>query len=384
MAGPFDFLHIKGRSAGSPNELSLDVLDAARAQLDNPKSQRSGRSASRNADRLEGKGNYHGVAGTSTLSAVPEVERRKKARRARTARIWALAIVVAVALASAAGYFGYRFYQEKVDFTAQFNALVGEFSDIDQDLVAIDMLLDNPFSAFEADSRAEARGKIEPALNVLDDITVKAESLKESTRFDADGVALGEVQAAAQARQEMLGAANDVLALSERVGAEVSEANRAWNTVVSADQLAREAANEANSATTEQATVSARDKTSEALGQIKEARSTLEQIEKAEKGRGLDFSPQRTYLDAKAAALDYAVKTSEALLANDRQAAISSNDSYNDKEREAAQLASELPAAIGDQIEALYKADLQQLLAAYQDARTHVANADAALRPKLA
>ena len=78
MSGHFDFLHVKKNSAGSPNELSFDVLDAARSQLDGKKSRTSRGSLSTSPKQ----GSYHGVGSGSTLSAVPEVERRKKLLRA--------------------------------------------------------------------------------------------------------------------------------------------------------------------------------------------------------------------------------------------------------------------------------------------------------------
>ena len=76
MAGPFDHLHIKGRTAGTSNELSFDVLDAVRSEP----SQKKARSVFIPSGPRQSQGSYTGVAGTSTLSAVPEVERRHLVR----------------------------------------------------------------------------------------------------------------------------------------------------------------------------------------------------------------------------------------------------------------------------------------------------------------
>ena len=149
MAGPFDHLHIKGRTAGTSNELSFDVLDAVRSEP----SQKKARSVFIPSGPRQSQGSYTGVAGTSTLSAVPEVERRKRARRNRTIRVWAIAIVVVVVLASAAGYAGYRLYQDRAHFTGQYNELIMRFTDIDKTMVRIDALMRDPLNSVEANQR---------------------------------------------------------------------------------------------------------------------------------------------------------------------------------------------------------------------------------------
>ena len=58
MAGIGDHIHVKKNTAGSSNELSFDVLDAARNGLDT-----KGRKAPRpQALQKPSKGDYHGVA----------------------------------------------------------------------------------------------------------------------------------------------------------------------------------------------------------------------------------------------------------------------------------------------------------------------------------
>lgn len=375
MAGVFDFLHIKRRTAGSSNELSLDVLDAARDELDAAKRQRGSRLSS---GPRSSQGSYHGVAGTSTLSAVPEVERRKKARRARSMRLWTVGIMVALLLVGTGAYFGYRFYQEKVDFNGRLDSLIGRFVEVDRFLVSVDSLINEPLSSLKAKEREDAIEAIPATESELASIIVEADSMKESARIDADIVVLGEVDAAANARQEMLSAAGSVFELSRQVKEKTDEANRVWDEVIAADQLAREATNAANIADTEEATIAAREKTSSALDQMNEALEELKKIEG--KNKGIDLSAQRNYLETKTRALGHAIATSDALLENNREEASQENESYNTDEREAAKLASSLPPVLGDQVEELYRDALDERVEAYQSARSHVSAADADLR----
>ena len=88
------------------------------------------------------------------------------------------------------------------------------------------------------------------------------------------------------------------------------------------------------------------------------------------------------YIDKRIESLEAAVKTSDALLENDRAAAIAANDSYNAADRAAAELARNLPASISDQVKAQYADELAQKEGAYATARSTAIAADAALRAR--
>lgn len=377
MPGPFDFLHIKGHTAGSSNELSFDVLDAARTGID-PQKRRSDRSP---AGPKPSQGTYQGVAGTSTLSNVPEVERRKRARRARTARNWALAVVAVAALA-VAGFFAVRgALENQASFDGRFGSLISGFVEVDQTLAQIDELMVDPLGPDGLDDRDAMLDVIPGLERSLNAVAAEASELEQSAPGDDDRAALGEVQAAAIARGNMLDAADGAFTLSAVVNKQVADANEAWNQVLAGDAAAREATELANAASTEEATLQAREKTQEAIADLTSAREGLARLEK--EAAGLDCAAELAYIDKRLEALEVAVETSDALLANDRSAAKSANDAYNRADSAAADLAAALASTPAEKVVSLHDGDVQRAQQAYETARAEATAADSALRAYL-
>lgn len=377
MAGTFDFLHIKGRTAGSSNELSFDVLDAASQGL----GEKKGRSQRDPGAPKPSQGSYHGVAGTSTLSAVPEVERRKRARRRRAARIWVIAIVSIVALVGSGVFFGYHVYQGKQNFAARFNQLIDRFKEIDQTMVEIDSLMADPLSSVKLVERAEVSERFATLTRELNAVTAEAHDMEPFAQTDHDRTALSEVEQAADARSNMIAAAESAFSLSKHANQLADEATEAWNKVLEGDTVAREATDIANAAKTEGTTISARDKTEQARELMSAARTELQIVEKEEPR--VDLSFEKAYIDKRVAALDYAVETADALLANDRAAAQSANDAYNAADQEAARLGGALEDSPAEHVKSAYRSELDAILEDYTASRYAVTEADSALRSYL-
>lgn len=376
MTGPFDFLHIKGRTAGSSNELSFDVLDAARHDLDEKR--KANRQSRPSATPSFSSGSYAGIAGTSTLSAVPEVERRKRARRARVIRVRALIIIAVVALVTAGGFAVNGFYQEKVDFTGRFGSLISQFVEIDRSLVEIDALMADSLNSVERGERDRAIGGFPELETRLEAVVADARRLQGDAASSSDSTALSEIENAARARENMLTTAADAFKLSEIANRQIAEATEAWNLVLAGDALAREGTALANTAATEEATVQAREKTVEAIEKMRSARSQLAVIEQGI--AGLDFSAEIAYIDKRLESLDAAVQTSDALLAGDRAGAISANNAYNEADSEAVELAVSLPSSVSDLVKETYAGEVAAKEQAYNAARAAAAAADSALR----
>ena len=374
MAGPFDFLHIKGRTAGSSNELSFDVLDARRST---PEAQGSRVSRIPSAPRPS-QGTYHGVAGTSTLSAVPEVERRKRHRRNRAVAKVIAALVAAAALATLVGIAGYRFYEEKLDFTTRFTTLIDRFVEADRDLVKIDALMTDPLNAPERSNRAEALKSFPGIEQMLASITADVDALVEQQGQDQDLAALHAVSDATAARLEMLAVAESAFKLSDIANRHASDAITAWNTILSADTTAREATQIANAAATEKTILDGRSKTVEALGRMREGRDQLVVVEHGV--TGLDLSSELAYVDMRIESLEYAIETADALVAGNASSAISANDAYNAADRAAADQAAHLPASIAAQVKSRYADGIEDLMRDYVAARAAASAADAIIR----
>lgn len=377
MAGPFDFLHIKGRTAGSSNELSFDVLDAVSKDA----SKQEKRASKTPTGPKSSQGSYHGVAGTSTLSAVPEVERRKRARRVRSVRLWAIAAFAVIALVGTGVYFGYHFHQDRVDFSGRFNLLIDRFVEIDRTLVEVDSLMGDPLNSVEAVERSEASERFASLNRELNAVMAEAREMEASALVDRDRAALSEIEVAANARADMLAAAESAFTLSKHANQLADEANTAWNSVLEADELAREATAIANKAQTEGATLDAQDKTKRARDLLQSVRTGLDHVEKEESR--ISFATEKAYIDKRVQALDAAIDTADALLGNDRTRAREANDTYNAADKEAATLALALPSSISDQVKLVYETDLDTILETYAQARASVTTADSALRAYL-
>lgn len=373
MANVFDHLHIKRSSAGSPNELSFDVLDAARSELDEKESKAKSVKAPKAS-----QGSYHGVTGRSTLSGEAEVEKRKKARRARTIRMWfavSLALVVVVGIAV---FVGYSLQKTNNTFKSDYNAIIGKFVEADELLADVDPLMSDPFAEKNKTREREILDAIPSAVNKTESAEQDVKNLTPGPISGQDEIAINEAGEAAKARLAMLDAAAGAFELSLQSSEIESKANKAWENVIAADQHAREATSSANHASTEEETKAARDMTESALEELQSSRDALADI--AKKWVKLDFSKQLAYLDKRIEALKHGIATSDALLELDRDKAVVENDAYNTADQEAVELANSLPLSISETIESSFKEQAEAFLSDYEKAREQAISADAAIR----
>lgn len=377
MAGVFDHLHVRKNTSGSSNELSFDVLEAARYELDGKDSRNARQSASL---PKSSQGSYHGVEGTSTLSSQPEVARRKKKRRAAARRAWILAVLAVCAVLGVSVYAGLQYKANTEEFEVGFDRLIADFEQVDALLSEVDALMVNPLDATD-DERArqkKALDQIPAALKTVEDVKAQAQGATGQAVNDQDSIALAQVVTAADARIAMLEAAKDAFTTSTSAAQQISGANDAWAAVLAADQKAREATAIANAAATEDETVRARDLTQQSRGDFEQARSALQEIARA--NPKADFSAQDAYLEKKIEALGYAVATSEALLDGNRDEALRQNQLYNEADAQAAELAQALPPSVEGGIRDAIDEQLSASLSAYEAARNQAISSDATIR----
>ncbi len=375
MAGYFDFLHIKGRTAGSSNELSLDVLEHKSAEIDG----KASRAAKLPKAPKASQGSYHGVAGTATLSGQAEVEKRKRARRSHRLRLRAIAAVTIAALVAVGIYAGVRYHETQTDITGRVGALVDRLAEVDETLAEIDAMMKDPLGIEQAD-RTRVVSAMPKLTTELNRITIDAQSLLDLPVDEQAEVAIGQISKTAQTRNGMITAAQEALSFAAEANDQIKRANTAWSNVVAADQLAREAIALANKASTQEATEQALEMTREARDSLV---SALEDLRDMKTAYRIDFAAQEAYLSKKAEALDDSISTSEALLAGDRAAAAAANEAYNDADDEAVQLAADLPLSIDDLVRARFDSIIAEYRARYDDVRDRTVEADAVIRKYL-
>lgn len=379
MAGPFDFMHIKGRTAGSSNELSFDVLDAARS--DYGKKRKKDKKAPKASTPAPSQGSYHGVSGTATLSAAPEVERRKRERRTHSLKLGFVAVIAVVALVGAAGYFGYTYMMGQQNFTGSYDSLINRFRELDKTIVQVDAIMANPYDSGQMEAEANLLDKFPQMTRELNALTAEARSMKELTSVPEDTAALSGVESAATARKDMLSAAEGAFTLSKQVKGVAYQADKVWSSVSEADAKAREATEIANAASTQEETQQARDATVEAYNLFEEALISLQDV--GNQTPGTVFDLEISYLKKRVAALDAAIDTEDALLSGDRNTAEAKNETYNDADAEAAMLAARFETSPGRQVREAFQVDMTAWQEKYQDARAEAATADATVRSYL-
>ena len=353
------------------------MLDAARNDAD----AKRGRNVRIPKGPRVAQKSFGGLGSASSLSASTEVERRKRARRNRAIRMWAVVAVVVVALVGAGAYFGYRLYQDRDDFTGRFDALIGQFADIDKTMVKVDALMVDPINSVEADERAAVLEEFARTESALARVVADARTLQEDPIAPQDDPVFSSVESSALARQKMLEAAADAFKLSEIANKQVSSTNRAWEEVLAGDGTAREATEMANAASTEASTLEARMKTEDAIALMTHARSALDLL--AREVGHIDFSAELAYIDKRTEALEAALETADALLAGNRDAASEANETYNELDREAAQLASTLPVSTSGQVRSRYAEEMKRLEEAYAAVRAQATTSDAVIRAYL-
>ena len=377
MSGVFDHLHIKKHTVGSSNELSFDVLDNARAGLDG----KTSRSSMLGSSSYARRGNYHGVAGTTTFSGEAEVIKRKKSRKMRNYAFWMAAALVVLVAACGILWIGYRHYLEVQNYATRYDSLVNQFAEEDSFISELDGLM----SSLEDDSAVQARedslARIPEMMEGVEKIRSNAESARPLALDERDNKALDNIVDAVDVRTEMLSLAQKAFTLNQAREKREQQVNEIWNGIVDSVQGAKEASFLANEATTEQSTSEAVEKTSKSLEEMNAAIAKITAIEQGDPK--IDLSVQKAYLEEKVRSLEYAVQTGQSLLEGDREKAESMNALYNESDKKAAELAKTMPISPDTSVYEAYAPQLHAYAQGYDACRDKAAQIDAEIRSYL-
>ena len=376
MSGFLDHLHVKKRTAGSSNELSFDVLDAARDELDGKKGLYT-----RIADRAKQvQGDYQG---TNPKPQQPRGSSPQKASlsdngKTRRRLLASGALVVVLALIAGVIVLMQDLTQNPADdkpsFADELPAVVSGLASVDEGFPAVDQVMAASPENVEAETRADALSGFAGARAALDETAKAAEALDGLAVTDNEKTALDQLNQTVKERYAILDRAERAMKLAAQSDDEVAQISAAWSRVFEADQLARAATEQANAAVTEEETQVARDSTQQALDQMNAVLAQFQDMS----GRysTLDLSVQIEYLQKRVEALEHATATSDALLAGDREVAQSENEAYNAADQEAASMAEELPISIDQFVREAFTQQMKEYCTQYFDARDHAAELD--------
>ena len=154
----------------------------------------------------------------------------------------------------------------------------------------------------------------------------------------------------------------------------------AWQGVVDADALARDAAALVADTTAEHVTAS-KDKTNAAAAAFADAQAALEEL--AATYDDVDLAGPLDYVAKRIEAMGYALASDDAFLAKNKEEAVSQNDAYNRADAEAAALAAALPDDVAQLVFEAYEQATDPFFETYSTARSQAGAADAFLRDYL-
>lgn len=402
--------HIKKHTAGTSNEISFSVLDAAKAAADGDETTRKkarlgvfsvlsfGRkkkpaSTPTKEDALPSSSGEIPAPSTSLPTSsvssqtkapyqepAQEIARRKAKRRSYKRLVVALVALASVALIAGGAYLVSTEVSNHNEQVSSLDDALNLVIKADETILAIDELLANPVTE---ESMQQAEGLGEQVALVKQDLNkakLGAQQVSSNLRESADKEAARQAIVSIEAREEMLSTGLELVEGEIVAKTSIDTMTEAWGHVLQADSLAREAAALVTNTTNENVEAS-KTKNSQALEALSQAATAINEIKTAYPT--IDLSAHENYVQKKIEALEYAVASDEAILVQDRQTAEGNNASYNRADEEAAELAKVLPDNPVQPVLDIYEAQTTGVREQYQQARTRAGTADSFLRDYL-
>ncbi len=374
--------HIKRRTMGTSNEISFDVLDAAKDALDSAK----GTSAA----GLVG-GGIGSVAGGNAVWPAPaeeEVVRRKKERRHRRRLAYALVCAVCAAAVGGAGWWLYGEYRAQQAYVGELDQAISCIESADEVVVplneALSDLFELPEGSVAGEALAEELAACVEGLSGAEEELLQAEELLhgvgDALVGPTDKEAANRAVLAIDGRREMIDAGAQIAGDAQDASRAAEHAEEAWDLLLQADSLAREAASTVTD-TTDENVSSSMEETNRAIELFQQADDEFAAA--ADVYPAVDFADYRAYIAKRVEAMGYALAADEAFLARDKDEVSLQNDAYNDADAEAASLAADFPETPVNLIAEASSAATAEARESYVAACSQAASADAFLRDYL-
>ena len=334
-----------------------------------------------------GLGNLGG-AGAMWPTPADEVARRKTTRKRRRLLVYLLVFLAVAGLAGSAGWWLWQNYQTHQSHVSELDQALADIERTDEVLTplndALGELIELPEGSVAGEGLvatfASLEGQLPQAVADLQSAQALTETALAGMADSVDKEAANQAVVAIEARLDMADLGGQIAADAAAASGAAGAAKEAWDLLLKADALAREAALMVVETTDENVTASL-DKTNQALELFRQADDRFAQA--ADRYPAADFSPYRTYLAKRIEAMGYAVAADEAFLAKNKEETIAQNDAYNQADAEAASLAADLsddPVRMVADVSDAANADARN---AYATACSQAASADAFLRDYL-
>lgn len=378
--------HIKARTEGTSNEISLSVLDAARKALDDGRTVWRGggiasprRSASEPADVSR---ETSATAQRLRSAASPEEEVARRKTRRRLARFGGVALVViaTVAILAAGGTYLYHDMRFQSEASDRLDSAIAALGQADAVIKPMDEIVADPFSGELDAERQAVEAGMPSAQERLQQADADARTAANDLRDPRAREAAGQAAFSAAARQDMIEHGMQLLDLSADANAAASEIDDAWNDVLAADSEARRAAALASSGDLGQLDES-NAAANQAITLLQQAADTLSAVNATYPS--VDCTPLSAYIEKRVESLGYALLSNAALAARDKDAAAAQNAAYTAADEQAAELARDLPEDPATFAHRAYEKESADAQEGYESARAQAGGCDAVIRDYL-
>ena len=306
-----------------------------------------------------------------------EIERRKKSRRRNKILVTAVASVVCVAVVLGAAWAWHTQVTNQQNYESKLVEALRQIDSADDVVMTLDELVNDPF----ADGNATKRKTVSIGLN---DAKEKLSSAAEEAKAASEGLDDGQARQAANeavssitARQTMLETGSQLMSASQDAISGTEAFAEAWNKVLEADDIVREASKLTSSSETE----ASKAKYEEALLAFRNSRSKIAEVQM--KYSQVSLSEILTYIDKRIESMGYAIASDNALIDKDKEEAVTQNDNYNKAETEASNLALSLPSHPEQLYRSAYSEKNSETLKSYKAARSQAGTSDTVIREYL-
>lgn len=303
------------------------------------------------------------MAEEPVTNAEPEPVPVLQKRGSRTL-LWVLVAVLGVALAVGA-FFAFTAWNRARSAEGQVGRASTLLEGAEADLLRVDEAVQLEIASVTATQAVEAAALAE---GVYDDVSEASEIIAEALpELPEEQVELAEaLKESADARAEMMELAPGILEADAKAAEAIIFADQAVAEIKAAEDLSAQAAAEFNKHTADG--VRASDALSvQAEGKLNSAASLLATATAS--FPGADFTPFRSYIDAKLGLIALAKEIDALWLAGNVAGSNTKLAAYNQRDAEIAAIAQALPASVRDPIANAYEAETAATLEEYFEAR---------------
>lgn len=314
------------------------------------------------------------------LSSEDEIARRKARRRRHRVLAAALAVLVGLGLAGAGGWYLYQDHQRHMSQVSQLDDALDLIREADETVVALDGLVAKPLESDSISAADGVLGELPSAVSQLEEADAIARRLSVDLRESGEKEAANQTVAAVAARIALLDSGRQIVEQAKQADASARSVREAWQGVIKADGLARDAAALVADTTDEHVTAS-KEKTEAAIEAFLAAQGDLEEL--AYENPDADLTALIEYVAKRLEAMGCALASDDAFLSKNKEEAVAQNDAYNRADAEAATIAATLPADPAQPVLDAYDQATASVFETYSTARSQAGSADAFLRDYL-